>query len=109
MVAGGGILVILGMTMALLTTQAMIAMLGFALVGAGLANLVPILFSRAGNLPSIAPSVGVATVSVTGYSGFLLGPPLLGFFAHAVDLPTALSIIIVFGLVVFLVSRQVDS
>ena len=109
MMAGGSVLVIMGMATVLLTSHDGIAILGFALVGAGLANLVPILFSLAGNLPSIAPSIGVATVSVTGYSGFLLGPPSLGFFAHAVNLPTALSIILLFGFFVLIVSHQVDS
>ena len=61
----------------------MAALAGFALVGLGFANMVPVLFSAAGQLPGIAPAQGIAAVASVGYFGMMAGPPLIGFIAEA--------------------------
>jgi MFS family permease len=62
----------------------------FALLGLGLAPLVPIAFSAAGNLGSGARALGwVVTMS---YVGSVLGPAAIGFVAHAVGLRAGLVI-----------------
>jgi MFS family permease len=53
---------------------------GFALVGAGLANIVPCVFSTAAQRAS-SPAAGIAEVSTAGFGGFLSGPPLIGAIA----------------------------
>lgn len=58
-----------------------VAALGFALAGLGIANMVPIAFSAAGNLPGLAAGVGISAVSFMGYSGLLFAPSLIGFIA----------------------------
>ena len=40
---------------------------------------------------ALAGPGGVAAASVIGYSGFLAGPPLIGFLAQRVGLPAALT------------------
>jgi fucose permease len=57
------------------------ASLGFAMAGLGIANMVPIAFSAAGNLPGLAPGIGISVVSFMGYSGLLFAPSLIGFVA----------------------------
>ena len=52
------------------------AVIGFALVGLGIANAVPILFSAAGRHEPSGPSL--AAVFTVGYTGFIVGPPLIG-------------------------------
>lgn len=59
--------------------------LGFGLVGAGLANVVPVLFSVAGRVGS-SPAVGVASAATAGYAGLLIGPVVIGAIASAVGL-----------------------
>jgi predicted MFS family arabinose efflux permease len=59
--------------------------IGFGLVGAGLANVVPVLFSVAGRMGS-SPAVGVASAATSGYAGLLLGPVAIGAAASAVGL-----------------------
>jgi hypothetical protein len=59
----------------------MAAVAGCALVGLGIANVIPILFSRAGGLPGVAPGRALAAVAAVGYGGFLAGPPLIGVLA----------------------------
>jgi len=54
---------------------------GFAMAGLGIANMVPIAFSAAGNLPGLAPGIGISFVSFMGYSGLLFAPSLIGFVA----------------------------
>jgi len=53
---------------------------GFALVGAGLSNVVPCVFSTAAARAS-SPAAGIAEVSTAGFGGFLTGPPLIGAVA----------------------------
>ena len=53
---------------------------GFALVGAGLSNVVPCVFSTAAARAS-SPAAGIAEVSTAGFGGFLSGPPLIGAIA----------------------------
>ncbi|EMI18819.1 Major facilitator superfamily MFS-1 [Rhodopirellula maiorica SM1] len=67
------------------------AMIGFTLIGAGLATIVPAVFSACGKLPGSSPGVALATVSTIGYFGFLLGPPLIGLLSEWVSLRVALS------------------
>jgi len=72
---------------ALLAGHPAAAVIGFAGMGFGLANVGPIVFSAAGRLPELAPGIGIAAVSTAGYRGFLAGPPLIGLVAEASGLP----------------------
>ena len=49
------------------------ATVGFALVGVGLSNVVPALFSAAAGLAPV-PAAGVAMVATAGYAGFFERP-----------------------------------
>ena len=84
LVAAGGIL------LAALVPSLVVAIGGFALVGLGLANLFPAALGEAG---ALAGPHGVAAASTIGYTGFLAGPPLIGFLAERVGLPAALTTI----------------
>jgi len=69
------------------------ALIGFALVGLGAANVVPVFFTAAGNIPGIAPSVSLPAVTTLGYMGQLAGPAMIGFIADAFSLPIALGFV----------------
>ncbi len=60
----------------------MVAIAGFGFAGLGVANMVPILFSAAGNCPGISPGAGIATVTMIGYSGILVAPSAIGYIAQ---------------------------
>ncbi|HET9645066.1 MAG TPA: MFS transporter [Burkholderiaceae bacterium] len=83
-----------GMAMALLAAQPVPALVGFALVGLGFANIVPVLYSAAGRVPGVMPAQGIATVSALGYLGIMGGPPLIGFVAQHSRLGLALWIVV---------------
>ena len=56
--------------------------IGFGLVGAGLANVVPVLFSVAGRMGS-SSAAGVASAATSGYAGLLIGPVAIGAVASS--------------------------
>jgi MFS family permease len=84
----GGLTACAGMLLAALAPDMWLAMAGFAATGLGLANLFPAAITRAGLL---AGSGGVALTSTLGYSGFLLGPPAIGFLASVSGLRAGLT------------------
>jgi MFS family permease len=86
----GASLAFLGMSTVLLSPWAALCLLGYALMGLGLAPIVPIFFSRAGSTPGITPGKASAIVSFMGYSGVLIFPPSLGWVAHTMGLGVAL-------------------
>lgn len=91
-VRGGALLTALGLGGALLARDPFLATLGFALSGLGLSNVVPVLYGAAGHALA---GPGIARVATIGYTGFLLGPPIIGFIAQAVGLPAALGLALV--------------
>ncbi len=95
----------LGLGAALLVAQPLAGLLGFACVGLGLANIVPILFTAAGRTPGVASEVGIAAVASFGYFGFLIGPPLIGFVAQATSLSWGLALVAFFIAIIALLAR----
>jgi MFS family permease len=90
----GGIISTAGLTLALVVPDPYIAITGFFLVGLGLSTIVPIAYSIAGNTPGLPSGVGLAMVTTVGYSGFLAGPPAIGFIADLWNLRFGLAIIV---------------
>jgi MFS family permease len=87
-VVGGAALAAAGLVLAALWPAFVPAAAGFALVGAGLSNVVPALFSESAAHAS-TPARGIAAVATAGYSGLLAGPPLVGAIAALSDLRIA--------------------
>jgi len=88
---GGAALAAAALAILLLAGQAPVAVVGFVLVGVGVANAVPLLFSAAGRVPPAGPSL--AAVFTIGYLGFILGPPVIGVLADALTLTAALGVV----------------
>ncbi len=84
-VAIGCIIAILGYIL-VLSSQTYLAIIGFGLTGLGFSVIVPELFRIGGNVKGVESSQGVAFIAGSGYSGFLLGPVILGFIAEKFSL-----------------------
>ena len=82
-----------------------LALIGFAITGIGISNMVPIAFSAGGNIPGLAPGVGLAVVTTMGYSGILFAPSLIGFIAEYTSLSTVYTAIPSLLIVVLALSR----
>jgi MFS family permease len=102
----GGFLATSGLSLAIFWPQPVPATLGFALVGFGLANIVPVLFSTAAQMEGIAPSVGVAMVATLGYGGYLMGPPIIGFGGDLFGLRAMLGVLILFSITIVILSQR---
>ncbi|MGH9236118.1 MAG: hypothetical protein ACRD0R_22580, partial [Acidimicrobiales bacterium] len=73
-----------GIVVAVVVSSPLAGMAGFGLVGLGLSCAFPLALTTAGESGDGAGGSEIAKVSVVGYLGFLLGPPLIGFVAdHA--------------------------
>lgn len=93
-----GVLAASGMAVALALPSPAVALAGFAMVGIGLSNVVPVLFSTASQAPGVSPAHGIAAVSGVGYLGMMAGPPLIGLVAERSSLTAGLLVVVVFAL-----------
>lgn len=85
----GSLVAMGGFAVLLLAPIAAVALAGFVLIGLGAANIVPVLFRRAGNQTVMPAALAIASVTTLGYAGILLGPALIGYVAKHVGLATA--------------------
>ena len=89
----GSVLSLAGIVLVLSLLGPYVVIVGFGIVGLGLANIVPIVYSLAGSMPGIKPGVGIAMATTIGYSGFMIGPPIIGFVADASNLHIGLFVL----------------
>lgn len=101
-----GCLISVGLYSAVALPYLLPATLAFMMVGLGVSTIVPTIYSIAGRRPGIAPGIALQTVSSVSFLGFMLGPPVIGYVAHATSLRISFAIIGIFGFgIAFLVSR----
>ncbi|MEI6028157.1 MAG: MFS transporter [Betaproteobacteria bacterium] len=105
----GATLAAAAMAVVLLSAHPVVAWVGFAVVGAGLAPVAPILFSAATRVPGVSPAAAIASVTSVGYSGFMLGPPLIGAIATGSSLTWALGVVVLACALLAWGSRMVRS
>ncbi len=77
-----GLIAAAGMLVASVAPSDSIAIAAFFFAGLGVANMVPILFSAAGNYPGVAPGAAISAVTMVGYAGILVAPSSIGFVAE---------------------------
>ncbi len=95
----------IGLLIAGFAPSATFVIIGFAIAGIGISNMVPIAFSAAGNLPGMAQGIGLSVVTTMGYSGILVAPSAIGFIAEHVGLATIFAALPVLHIVVLLLSN----
>ncbi|WP_202369728.1 MFS transporter [Pseudomonas sp. MWU318] len=85
----GGLLAAAGLFLATFAPSWEAALLGYALVGAGCSNIVPVLYTAVGKQTVMPESIAVPAITTLGYAGILAGPAVIGFVAHASSLSFA--------------------
>jgi fucose permease len=80
-------------------------LVGFAFVGLGFANVVPVLFGTAAKVDA-NPAHGIAVVASVGYFGMMAGPPLIGVIAEYSSLTAGLASVAVFAAVLALAAPK---
>lgn len=90
----GAIVAAAGIGAALAAKSVAWALLGLAAGGAGFSVIIPLVFGSGGKVKSVSASAGIATVTGIGYSGYVVGPPLIGLVAHILSVRDALTIVV---------------
>lgn len=99
-----GAIITTGMMLAVLFPNVYAATTGFFMVGIGVSSVVPICYSAAGKSQRMPAGIAIATVSSIGFLGFLLGPPLIGFIAGALNLRFSFATMALIGLLVSIIA-----
>jgi MFS family permease len=108
LVRGGSLIAAGGLGLALVVHEPAAAIAGFALLGLGLAPVVPIAFSAAGDLDPRATGRLVGRVATLGYVGSVAGPIMIGLLAEATSLRAALGLVVLLSLVIAASARAAD-
>ena len=104
----GGFTAGLGFLISIMTGNRFVVLACFALVGFGLANIIPMVFRLVGNHSEVNAGAGIASVATIGYLGFLVGPPLVGFISEAFSLRMAMLVIGILIASLLVVARVVS-
>jgi len=91
----GGLCAAAGLALSLAVPAWPAALLGYALIGAGCSNIVPVLFTAVGRQTTMPQSAAIPAMTSLGYAGILVGPAFIGFVAHGSSLSIALGVLIV--------------
>ncbi len=101
-VRAGGVLAALGGLLVVFAAHPVMAMGGFALLGLGIAVVVPLAFAAAGR-SGPNPSQAIAGVATITYTSGLIAPSAIGTLADATSLVVSFGLVtlLAFGLAVF--------
>ncbi len=92
------LLIAIGILLAVIFPYFYPALIGFCLVGLGTAAIFPMTFMLAGTSKKYSPGMAISIISTYATVGMLIGPPLIGYVAHASSLKYAFYIFVVAGL-----------
>jgi predicted MFS family arabinose efflux permease len=98
-----------GIMIAGVATEPHVAIAAFAFAGLGVANIVPIAFSAAGNQKGTATATSMSVVTTMGYSGILVAPSIVGFVGERTGLGPVFVALAVFLMIVCLKADLVRS
>jgi predicted MFS family arabinose efflux permease len=94
LLAGGAWLGTAALALALSSPHPAACVVGFAFAGLGLAPVVPLLYTAASRAPGSTSAAAIAAASSIGYSGMVIGPPLIGAIAEVSSLGAALWVVV---------------
>lgn len=81
-------------------------LIGFSLVGLGVAAVVPMTFLLAGTSSKYSPGMAISIITTYAIVGMLLGPPLVGYLAHLFGLKVSFILFLLAGLMLIPVSQM---
>lgn len=103
----GGILVAVGLLAGLVINHPIAMTVGVMMVGAGLSQVVPVVFRAGGQVPGISAGSALATIATVSYTGFLMGPPVIGFVSHYATLRGGLGVVALLAVVMSFLAGSV--
>ena len=103
-----GLVALTGSSILLLFDSFFLLLLGFGLIGLGIAVIIPLAFSRAGNDKNISQGTAIASIATLGYGGMLLGPLFLGLLAEITSIKTSFMILPIMAFFIFRLSKHLS-
>jgi MFS family permease len=103
MLFAGGLLAGLGLTGALIIGGLVPSLIGFALVGLGMAAVSPCVYAAAAKHGAVA----LAAVTTMGSIGALMGPPMIGFVAHETSLSWGMGLVALSALLIAVLTPKI--
>lgn len=79
--------------------------IGLSITGIGVAAIFPMTFMLAGMSKKYSPGMAISIVATYAIVGMLVGPPLIGYIAHAFNLKVAFVIFLIAGLMLIPISQ----
>jgi MFS family permease len=98
-------LIFCGVSLAILLPSFWPAMVGFSLVGFGTAAVIPMTYTLAGASKKYSPGIAISLIGTFSIAGMLLGPPLIGYLAHAFNLKISFIAFALAGIMLIPISR----
>jgi MFS family permease len=99
-IVSGGLTAAAGLFLATFAPSWEAALVGYALLGVGCSNIVPVLYTAVGKQTVMPQSIAVPAITTLGYAGILAGPAVIGFIAHGSSLSFAFALMAVLLLAV---------
>ncbi|MEX1240098.1 MAG: MFS transporter [Cyclobacteriaceae bacterium] len=81
------------------------SLIGFCLVGLGTAAIIPMTFTLAGRNKKYSPGLAISIIATYSIVGMLIGPPLIGYLAHAFNLRLSFITFALAGLMLIPISQ----
>jgi MFS family permease len=81
------------------------SMIGFCLVGFGTAPVIPMTYMLAGTNKKYSAGIVISIIATYGIVGMLIGPPLIGYLAHAFNLRVSFIAFALSGLMLIPISQ----
>ncbi|GAA4295327.1 MFS transporter [Nibribacter koreensis] len=100
-----GLLISSGIGLAVLFPSFWPAMVGFSMVGFGAAAVIPMTYTLAGASKTYSPGIAISVIVTFGIVGMLIGPPMIGYLAHAFNLKVSFVAFAVSGLMLLPISK----
>lgn len=106
-IQAGGILISIGLFLAVAFPYLPVTLVAFMIIGLGTSSIVPTIYSIAGQRTKIPTGIALTIVSSISFLGFLMGPPLIGYISQATNLRYSYGLIGVFGICIVILSSVI--
>ena len=100
-----GLLIAIGILVAIIFPNFWTALIGFCLVGVGVSAIFPMTYILAGKSKKYSPGMAISIIGTYAIVGMFIGPPLIGYLSHAFGLKYAFLILMFCGLMLIPISQ----
>lgn len=106
-VIGGSLLTAAGFTLLIALDNIYLNAFAFILIGIGCSNVVPVFYSILKYQKAMPISAAVTSVTSFGYTGVILGPALLGFIAHGINISAVFELLALLLIIEAVIAKYV--